>query len=777
MRISGLFLSYRSFLIGCLALAAACLSGSAVSGAAASAGIEPPVKTAPGIQQAGRSELEELLKTLEDPAERERLINQIRTLLEARDRIGKTATGPAVSPSGPALKESTQYGKLSQWAADLPKRTLERFHELPGLASRLKDLKHHLSDRENLAAFLQNVLGICLTLLLAFWLRYHMLRRMKTARERLRPAETPTWWVKMRRAFAELGIESLSIALLFIVAGVMSIFMGWENRSSLLLIFLLGMFSLYWLALSLVQRLASPEAPGVRVLPCGDRMAGYIVIWARRLVKYGIFAYTPIWVIEWAGLEGDVVQCLHMVYRFGWIALIGVLLFQLKDRVAQKIPRIKEGRTPYTSFMVKNLNSILPHIYPMLALLLLVILCISVLGYGDTARFLLARTGVSLVIIGMGAGVWYIFKLLLGKLFATGERIRKKFPGLEVMANRYITFLHTFIKALLTFFVALLVFQAWGVELLSLITRGMLAEVLGRIFVVALIIGISLFVIQVSQFIVAQLLAEKTDEQGRVISIGRRGKTFVPLLNNIVQYVTFFIAGVLILQQLGVNTGPILAGAGILGLAVGFGAQSLIKDILAGCFIILEDSISVGDVVVAKGTGGLVEAVNLRTIKLRDLAGNVHVIPNSNIDMITNMTKDYSRYVLDVGVSYREDVDEVIQVLKEIDDEMRKDPGYKHDILQPLEVLGVDDFGASQVTIRTRITTKPIKQWNVAREMRRRIKRRFDELGIEIPFPHMTLYIGDPKREAPQPLVIKIQGEDEGPAKEGKNPPGDPPSS
>ena len=184
-----------------------------------------------------------------------------------------------------------------------------------------------------------------------------------------------------------------------------------------------------------------------------------------------------------------------------------------------------------------------------------------------------------------------------------------------------------------------------------------------------------------------------------------------------------------------------------------------------------------GDVVIAKGTGGLVEAVNLRTIKLRDLAGNDHVIPNSNIDMITNMTKDYSRYVLDVGVSYREDVDEVIQVLKDIDDEMRKDPGYKHDILQPLEVLGVDDFGASQVTIRTRITTKPIKQWNVAREMRRRIKRRFDDLGIEIPFPHMTLYIGDPKREAPQPLVIKIQGEDEGPTKEGGNPPGDHPSS
>ncbi len=173
----------------------------------------------------------------------------------------------------------------------------------------------------------------------------------------------------------------------------------------------------------------------------------------------------------------------------------------------------------------------------------------------------------------------------------------------------------------------------------------------------------------------------------------------------------------------------------------------------------IEDNISVGDVVIAKGNGGLVESVNLRTIKLRDLAGNVHVIPNSNIDMVTNMTKEYSRYVMDVEASYREDVDEVIQVLKEIDDEMRKDPEYEQDILDPLEILGVDDFGASQVTIRTRITTKPIKQWNIAREMRKRIKKRFDELGIEIPFPHLTLYIGDPKRGAPQPFTIKLQGD------------------
>ena len=229
-------------------------------------------------------------------------------------------------------------------------------------------------------------------------------------------------------------------------------------------------------------------------------------------------------------------------------------------------------------------------------------------------------------------------------------------------------------------------------------------------------------------------------------------------LGSIVRYVSVFailmIAAMMVLREFGIDIGPVLAAAGIVGLAVGFGAQSLVKDVISGFFILLEDQIRVGDVVEIAGKGGLVEKINLKTTILRDLAGNVHYVPNGHIDVVTNMTKDYSRYVFDIGVAYREDVDEVIEVIKEVDEGLRNDPDFKDDILEPIEVLGLDKFADSAVVIRARTTTKPIKQWRVGREFNRRLKMRFDERNIEIPFPHVTLYMGQGKQHSSPPLRI-----------------------
>ena len=222
-----------------------------------------------------------------------------------------------------------------------------------------------------------------------------------------------------------------------------------------------------------------------------------------------------------------------------------------------------------------------------------------------------------------------------------------------------------------------------------------------------------------------------------------------------VSVITILLVGaMMVLKEFGIEIGPLLAAAGIVGLAVGFGAQSLVKDVISGFFILLEDQIRVGDVVQIAGKGGLVEKINLKTTILRDLAGNVHYVPNGHIDVVTNMTKDYSRYVFDIGVAYRENVDEVVEVIKEVDEELRNDPEYKDDILEPIEVLGLDQFANSAVVIRARTTTKPIKQWRVGREFNRRLKKKFDERDIEIPFPHVTLYMGQGKQGQASPLRI-----------------------
>ena len=238
-------------------------------------------------------------------------------------------------------------------------------------------------------------------------------------------------------------------------------------------------------------------------------------------------------------------------------------------------------------------------------------------------------------------------------------------------------------------------------------------------------------------------------------------KKRIDTLSSVIRYTLFIgvmvVAAIMIMGELGIKISPVLAAAGIVGLAVGFGAQSLVQDVISGFFILLEDQVRVGDVVQIADRGGLVEKINLRMVVLRDLAGNVHYVRNGQIQVVTNMTKDYGRYVFEIGVAYREDVDNVIEVVKQVDEEMRIDPLFKDDILEPIEILGLDQFGNSGVIIKARTKTKPIKQWAVGREFNKRLKKRFDKENIEIPFPHLTLYMGQDKEGKSPPLNISVR--------------------
>lgn len=237
----------------------------------------------------------------------------------------------------------------------------------------------------------------------------------------------------------------------------------------------------------------------------------------------------------------------------------------------------------------------------------------------------------------------------------------------------------------------------------------------------------------------------------------KRARTLSNLINKIFRAIILVIALMTMLGVLGIQIGPILATAGVASLAVGFAAQSMIKDVINGFFIILWDQIRVGDVISIAGQSGLVESVSLKMTVLRDLEGNVHFIPNGIIDIVTNFTKDFSRFVFDIGVSYFEDVDRVMEVMKKVDEEMRAEPKWAELILAPLEVLGLDRFENSAVVIRARTTTKPLQQWQVAREFNRRLKIAFDREGISIPFPHLTMFIGQDKAGKSAPLPIRIE--------------------
>ncbi len=236
------------------------------------------------------------------------------------------------------------------------------------------------------------------------------------------------------------------------------------------------------------------------------------------------------------------------------------------------------------------------------------------------------------------------------------------------------------------------------------------------------------------------------------LELNKRADTLAGILQKVVTVLIVVAAIIMSLNELGFNIAPLLASAGIVGLAVGFGAQTLVKDVVTGFFMLLENHIRVGDIVGINGTGGVVEEINIRTTVLRDLSGTVHVFPNGSIETLSNRTREFSFFVFDVGVAYKEDTDRVNEVLMEVSADLCADPEYQPFILEPLEILGVDQFGDSAVVIKARIKTVPGKQWFVGRQANRRIKKAFDEKGIEIPFPHRSLYVG----EASKPFRMEM---------------------
>ncbi|MFW5761529.1 MAG: mechanosensitive ion channel family protein [Cyclobacteriaceae bacterium] len=263
---------------------------------------------------------------------------------------------------------------------------------------------------------------------------------------------------------------------------------------------------------------------------------------------------------------------------------------------------------------------------------------------------------------------------------------------------------------------------------------------------IILIILLGLVASKVLNFLlkrVRTMISSRLKKEENAFESEKRADTLLGILKGVSNLVIWTIVIMLILEKLTIEIGPLLAGVGIVGLAVGFGAQELVRDIITGFFILLENHIRKGDVAILNGTGGLVENIGLRTVILRDFAGVVHVFQNGKINSLSNMTKEWSAMVFDIGVAYKENTDKVSEIIQQVGDELQQDEKFKEKILEPIEVFGVENFADSAVIIKARLKTKPIEQWTVGREFRGRLKKAFDAQGIEIPFPHRTVYWGE----------------------------------
>jgi small conductance mechanosensitive channel len=275
-----------------------------------------------------------------------------------------------------------------------------------------------------------------------------------------------------------------------------------------------------------------------------------------------------------------------------------------------------------------------------------------------------------------------------------------------------------------------------------------------RVIVIVVAAWITIYVLQRLIRLFRERLASRMADPESV----KRAATLGRVFRYLVAVVVSLIAGMLVLGEIGISVAPILGAAGVVGLAVGFGAQSLVKDYFAGFFILLEDQIRHGDVVEIAGKSGFVEEITLRYVRLRDYDGNVHYIANGLISTVTNMSRGFAQSVIDVGIAYREDVDDAFDVMRQVASAMRADPAFGPRILADLEIAGVERWADSAVILRCRFKVAPLEQWGVRREFLRRLKRAFDERGIEIPFPHLTVYPGALKDGTAPELRIRQTG-------------------
>jgi small conductance mechanosensitive channel len=704
-----------------------------------------PSTSASASTESSNAALKDLIVTLESETGRGELIDQLKALLEARrhaegESEGAPAAGSPVLDGGAML--DTVTGQL--------RRISEGFVESAQIVARAPDLlpwaQQQADDPVKRARWIDAVVKIASVLavaVLAQALAGWLLRRPLAAIE---ARASDNWGVRLLILLTRMLLELVPVAA-FALAAEFALAILDTRDVIVSATRALVMANVLVRGVMVVTRtILAPRVSRLRLLPLDDESANYAYIWVRRIATTALYTAFAIRAAAILGLPPAGRVVLNQFLALVLVGMAVALILQMRARVRDWIAGANDGTA-------SGLRARLADIWHVVAILYVVALfCIWLLDIAGGFELVARATGVTLL-AGIAAVLLdFGVNRALDHLFALRDETRALYPGLEVRAARYLPIVHGIVRAAIWFVALIVAVEAWGVDAVALLTSNAGRAVIGAL---AQIIVISVLAVAALELASAAIERYMRRSQDRGSSTARM-LTLLPLLRNVLRVTIAIFATLIVLSEIGIDIGPLLAGAGVAGLAIGFGAQKLVQDVINGMFLIIEDTVSVGDVVGVAGHTGLCEAITIRTITLRDLSGTVHTVPFSDVTTVENLTKDFSYALLEVGVAYREDTDAVIELLQRIDEEMRGEEAYGPFMTEPLEVLGVDAFADSAVVIKVRIKTVPIKQWMIKREFNRRMKKLFDANNIEIPFPHTTLYFGVDKQGAAPPARLAL---------------------
>ena len=732
-------------------LAAGTVPGAAMPAPAAAAPAEPTASPDPTPEQ-----MQAMITTLEDPAARARLVEQLKALVAAQKGLEQAKAEEA--PAASTLPETIGASALSFLAErmDVLSRQLVQvgnvFKELPGA---IEWANRQMVDQSARDRWVQ--IAIQLTMILTAGLAIGRFVGWLLARPRnaLAARRGTTALVRLPLLLGRALLELAPIAA-FIVVGYAILSVSEPGpRVRLVALAVINATVILQILLVAARILISPFAPSLRLVRMGDANALRLYRWVRRLAAVGVYGY---FLAEGAYVLGLPLGAYGALLKLLGLAIAGMLIaliLQNRRIVADWMhgnPLSGDGDPAATAeresegqgAVLRSARRRFADVWHVLAIIYVVVTFgVWVLNVYGGFEYLARATGITILVA-------VIARLLVNGInrgLRRGLRMvpesQGALPPLKDRASLYLPFLHRAVKTVIWVGAAMMILYGWGFDTLAWTDTRLGQRILRSTVTIGLLFVGSVIAWEVVSAMIERFLAS-TDRNGTRIERSARVRTLLPLLRNAFLIVLVTMVSLITLSELGVNIAPLLAGAGVVGLAVGFGSQTLVKDIITGLFILFEDSISIGDVVdVGGGHSGSVEAISIRSIRLRDGSGAIHTVPFNSVSTVKNMSKDFSYALFEVRVAYREDPDRVIELLKDIGASLQSDTQFAPDIMGPLEVMGLDKFQPDSTQLITaRFKTRPTKQWGVSREFNRRMKKRFDELGVEVPTGSMQLIVG-----------------------------------
>ncbi len=669
-------------------------------------------------------EIDALVTTLEDPAAREKLVQQLKALKAAQ---AKEAAAPA---SIGAILLSSLSEQVRQ-ASDALVATATAILDLPQL---IRWAAAQLADPAVRGRWSEVLLKIGIVLISALAAEALVVRLLRRPLRALEIRAIAGFWVRIPLSLARLLLELLPVAAFIAVAYAVLPATKPIEVTRLVALTVINAHVVVRVIGAIARALLSPGAPGPRLVAVTDETANYIVIWVRRLTVISVYGYFLTEAALLLGLASGVYGLLLRAIGLLIAAMLVILILQ--NRAAVKSWLKGDGeRGVWVGFRQR-----LAEIWHVLGIAyVLAVYVVWALEIAGGFRFLLKATILTIIIVALVRIVTATLRRLVARGFALSADLKLRFPGLETRVNRYLPFLESILHGAIYFFFGLSLLEIWGLHAFSWLTSDLGRRVFGSLVTIVIILGVAMILLELVNELVERYLHRRQAEwQDAERSV--RLRTLLPLLRNAFRVLLAVMVTLIVLSELGLDIAPLLAGAGVVGLAIGFGAQTLVKDVITGIFILVEDTIAVGDVVDLDGRTGVVEAMTIRSIRLRDGAGAVHTVPFSAVATVKNMTKDFAYAVFDIGVSYREDVDRVMTIVRELGGALQSDPSFQRSILEPIEVQGVEQFTDSTIKIRARIKTRPMRQWDVAREFNRRLKQAFEKNGVETALPERIVH-------------------------------------